>query len=535
MQWNKRNIELPKCQEKDSDLGNVNDGWVPKLYYFQRLFSKKQLWEEIAIIQRILYKNTLQHRKSAHLRKLIELSRCLKRFRELDLAEIMNHIIPIKTEEKNVYKLPSREMVSFFLTRLVGGYKLLSKTINILEDTYIAFHTILRQALFMPFALIVMSSTSRLHIYFQYLLKEMNICYKMTYHWMSTLKQVENKKFEIGLSENIEDIILHKRSLESEYANYQSIQQAIEATNNTLNDDDMNEDKKDDDIKEEKPIIVEENNNELSSSFWGILDSNTHQEKSSMLNQTSTSNNNLSSKNKLNKKNKKNLNQKKKKNSNKSENDIIDNIFDSLPFSISNKNKNNNNNQPKDDKDEEEDKKEDDNTSGLDIIDKLFSTVKDDADDVHINQKQTNTKKGMNKKNKKRNFGEMSNEEGNKNNSVDLFDDDIDKIFSGKITSKTVVRPLDKLKYGGITDQKSDSNKVINKSQKKSKINNKKQNQHRNNNQSSLELTTDSYLEKVLKRQEEQRVEDERQNNILDKRMKEMKKNKKQQKKKKIH
>jgi len=72
MQWNKRNIELPKCQEKDSDLGNVNDGWVPKLYYFQRLFSKKQLWEEIAIIQRILYKNTLQHRKSAHLRKLIE-------------------------------------------------------------------------------------------------------------------------------------------------------------------------------------------------------------------------------------------------------------------------------------------------------------------------------------------------------------------------------------------------------------------------------------------------------------------------------
>jgi len=45
----------------------------------------------------------------------------------------------------------------------------------------------------MPFALIVMSSTSRLHIYFQYLLKEMNICYKMTYHWMTTLKQVIKK------------------------------------------------------------------------------------------------------------------------------------------------------------------------------------------------------------------------------------------------------------------------------------------------------------------------------------------------------
>jgi len=72
MQWNKRIIELPKLQENDNDLGKVNDGWVPKLYYFQRLLSKKQLWEEVAIIERILYKNTLQHRKSAHIRKLVE-------------------------------------------------------------------------------------------------------------------------------------------------------------------------------------------------------------------------------------------------------------------------------------------------------------------------------------------------------------------------------------------------------------------------------------------------------------------------------
>jgi len=74
MQWNRRSIECPVCPEEDSDIGKVNDGWVPKLYYFQRLFSKKQLHEEIAIIQRILYKNTLQHRKSAHLRKLIEVN-----------------------------------------------------------------------------------------------------------------------------------------------------------------------------------------------------------------------------------------------------------------------------------------------------------------------------------------------------------------------------------------------------------------------------------------------------------------------------
>jgi len=72
MQWNRRKIELPVCSEADGDIGKVNDGWVPKLYYYQRLLSKRQLWEEIAIIHRILYKNTLQHRKSAHLRKLIE-------------------------------------------------------------------------------------------------------------------------------------------------------------------------------------------------------------------------------------------------------------------------------------------------------------------------------------------------------------------------------------------------------------------------------------------------------------------------------
>ncbi|ORX50078.1 hypothetical protein BCR36DRAFT_63761 [Piromyces finnis] len=211
MNWNKRSLELPVCPEEDTDTGLVNNGWVPKLYYFQRLFTKKQLYEEIAIIQRILYKNTLQHRKSAHLRKLVELSRCLKRFQELNLSDIMDKIIPTKTGDKDIYKLPSREMVSFFLTRLVGGYKLLSKTINVLEDTYVAFHAILRQGLFMPFALIVMSSTSRLHIYFQFVLKEMNLCYKMSYHWMSTLKQVKNKEYEIGLTESIDDIVIHSK------------------------------------------------------------------------------------------------------------------------------------------------------------------------------------------------------------------------------------------------------------------------------------------------------------------------------------
>ncbi|ORX88135.1 hypothetical protein BCR32DRAFT_288882 [Anaeromyces robustus] len=587
MQWNKRNIELPICSEDNRDKGEVNEGWIPKLYYFQRLFSKKQLWEEIAIIQRILYKNTLQHRKSSHLRKLIELSRCLKRFKELNLAEIFNHIIPTKTEEKNIYNLPSREMVSYFLTRLVGGYKLLSKTVDVLEETYISFHAILRQALFMPFALIVMSSTSRLHIYFQYLLKEMNLCYKMTYHWMSTLKQVKNKEFEIGLTENIEDIFLHAKSIQMEYQNYQFIQNAIDLTTKDANNNDerktINENENEnvnekeeaeEEEEEEKPIIIEETNNELSSSFWEVLgskDKTDDIEDDKILKSTSKTkkskkskqSNNIKENNKINdhNNNSKALKQKKKNSTIKNTDDIIDNIFDSLPTSLSNKksnsnNKNNNNNNNKQEKSNkllEENDNDDDDTNGIDLIDKLFNSIKDNNDITNKNNKHKNntgiTNRNQNQnlnnnapnnkkeKKKKRKFSDINEKDSNKNNKSNLNslnnndDDDIDMIFSGKITTKTVIKPLDKLKLNHSNmDQDINNYTSMNKKLKKNK---KNKNKNDNNNDNSLDSYTDNYLEKVLKHQKELKDEEERQNNILDLRIKEMKKNKKLQKKKK--
>ncbi|KAF9932988.1 hypothetical protein FBU30_006812 [Linnemannia zychae] len=132
-----------------------------QLLFFRECFHKTEFWDEIAILDRMYYKNKSQHRQAGYFQRLGECRRIVARIKELNIANLMD------------------ELVQKFYSGRKSYYQLMSKT------------------QFMAFALITIGLCSRLSLLSKSWENEYVDCYRLLENWIKVFPKEEACEEEI--------------------------------------------------------------------------------------------------------------------------------------------------------------------------------------------------------------------------------------------------------------------------------------------------------------------------------------------------
>ncbi|KAF8941128.1 hypothetical protein BGZ47_007488 [Haplosporangium gracile] len=164
---------LPRTALRNSPNHTTN---FQQLLFLRECFHKSEFWDEVAILDRMHYKNKNQHRQAGYFQRLSECRRIVARIRELNVGGLVD------------------EFVQKFYSGRRAFYQLMSKT------------------QFMAFALIAIGLCSRLSLLSKAWAKEYVDCYRLLQSWMKTFPEegplVEEVDYESHLPESIDSILV---------------------------------------------------------------------------------------------------------------------------------------------------------------------------------------------------------------------------------------------------------------------------------------------------------------------------------------
>lgn len=110
---------------------------------------------QVAILQRLLYKNSNQHSKSQHFKKLQAVKKLLVRFRNLQWDLLSK---TFKKTKKTILEPQIQEQNLISIQKsLISGSLLLQALVPALQNSYLAFKLVAAQTFFMASSLILMS------------------------------------------------------------------------------------------------------------------------------------------------------------------------------------------------------------------------------------------------------------------------------------------------------------------------------------------------------------------------------------------
>ena len=95
----------------------------------QGILSLPALWSEVSLLDKLLYKNRSQHRGSLHFKRLLEVQRLVRLFKELSCDRLVEGIAlgskgaQSGARQRNATEpiVPSRQSLALVLARLVAG------------------------------------------------------------------------------------------------------------------------------------------------------------------------------------------------------------------------------------------------------------------------------------------------------------------------------------------------------------------------------------------------------------------------------
>ncbi|KAF9082944.1 hypothetical protein BGX23_011942 [Mortierella sp. AD031] len=164
---------LPRTALRNSPDHSTN---FQQLLFLRERFHKNEFWDEVAILDRMHYKNKNQHRQAGYFQRLCECRRIVARIKELNVAGLVD------------------EFVQKFYSGRRAFYQLMSKT------------------QFMAFALIAIGLCSRLSLLSKAWAKEYVDCYRLLEAWMKTFPKeearVEDMDYESQLPESIDSVLV---------------------------------------------------------------------------------------------------------------------------------------------------------------------------------------------------------------------------------------------------------------------------------------------------------------------------------------
>ncbi|KAI8868371.1 hypothetical protein GQ42DRAFT_164185 [Ramicandelaber brevisporus] len=198
---------------------------LERLIKLTRVAKHNQLWREVRIIDRLIYKNTNQHRSAVHHHKLVRVRQITRRIEELDIAQVLveygvglffqhgglpplqqaqskqqktggkQQQLPQKAQLqsqqsevlkqfRSIDRLPSREALIHTCIKLGDCILLLDALQSALVDAFGAFYALLRQGFFMPLAVVVLAAASRLTALVKMAQKELREIYNLIHMWL---------------------------------------------------------------------------------------------------------------------------------------------------------------------------------------------------------------------------------------------------------------------------------------------------------------------------------------------------------------
>ncbi|KAG0064794.1 hypothetical protein BGZ90_002046 [Linnemannia elongata] len=213
---------LPRTTLRNSPDHSTN---FQQLLFLRECFHKSEFWDEVAILDRMHYKNKNQHRQAGYFQRLSECRRIVARIRELNVAGLVDEFVQkfysgrsLKslTSKSQWDSIPYRSAVAFMMTRIIGGILLLRKLQSALYETYGAFYQLMSKTQFMAFALIAIGLCSRLSLLSKAWAKEYVDCYRLLETWMKTFPMeemlVEEVDYERQLPESIDSVLVASSS-----------------------------------------------------------------------------------------------------------------------------------------------------------------------------------------------------------------------------------------------------------------------------------------------------------------------------------
>ncbi|KAG0199903.1 hypothetical protein BGX33_011319 [Mortierella sp. NVP41] len=209
---------LPRTALRNSPDHSTN---FQQLLFLRERFHKNEFWDEVAILDRMHYKNKNQHRQAGYFQRLCECRRIVARIKELNVAGLVDEFVQkfysgrsLKTlSAKSQWdSIPYRSTAAFTMTRIIGGILLLRKLQSALYETYGAFYQLMSKTQFMAFALIAIGLCSRLSLLSKAWAKEYVDCYRLLEAWMKTFPKeearVEDMDYESQLPESIDSVLV---------------------------------------------------------------------------------------------------------------------------------------------------------------------------------------------------------------------------------------------------------------------------------------------------------------------------------------
>ncbi|CEP07557.1 hypothetical protein [Parasitella parasitica] len=184
-----------------------HDEQLKSLKSFVEMFQeRKAVWIEVAVLDRLHYKNMNQQRPFHRFKRSMELRRLLKRLKALQIDKELQRLYisfwDVKSLDKCITRwkfIPSKESIQYTMHRLIGAALLLDKIKITLIETYRANSTLLKLEHFVSLAIVYMGICSRLYKLCHIWVNQIEECYHMLYTWSacfpSGLKNKEQKAF----------------------------------------------------------------------------------------------------------------------------------------------------------------------------------------------------------------------------------------------------------------------------------------------------------------------------------------------------
>ncbi|KAG2184852.1 hypothetical protein INT43_000765 [Umbelopsis isabellina] len=147
-----------------------NSPQLRQLLAYVKLFRKQDFWTEVALWERIYYKNVNQHRQSRCFKKFGEVRKLFKRLKEVNPSTIIAKLYssfydgnPLAKCKGPITSIPTDEYINYSLHRIISATLLLDRIQVVCMETYRSHQHLLNKKYFLPLTLVIMSLCCRIY------------------------------------------------------------------------------------------------------------------------------------------------------------------------------------------------------------------------------------------------------------------------------------------------------------------------------------------------------------------------------------
>ncbi|KAI8059581.1 hypothetical protein BC940DRAFT_313457 [Gongronella butleri] len=167
--------------------------------YKNSFAAQSKFWIDVAVLDRLYYKNYNQHRHFHRFRRTAEARRLLKRFKHLAVDLVIRDFYTMfwnnnVTDSKKPWtSVPTREFCEYTMRKLIAASVVLDKLQVVLVEIYREYTTLLHLQHFVSMAFVHIGVCARLYTLARKWNSDFKDCYTMIHDWLDSFPLGSNK------------------------------------------------------------------------------------------------------------------------------------------------------------------------------------------------------------------------------------------------------------------------------------------------------------------------------------------------------